>query len=52
MFTGGNAQTHVFKVSVCKGFQWVLFVATLVFKMNEWGPFTSGVQTHKDLMAV
>jgi hypothetical protein len=22
-----HAQTHVFKVSVCKGFQWVLFVA-------------------------
>ena len=25
-----HAQTHVFKVSVCKGFQWVLFVATHV----------------------
>jgi hypothetical protein len=28
-----HAQTHVFKVSVCKGFQWVLFVATVVFKV-------------------
>ena len=25
---GVYAQTHVFKVSVQKGFQWVLFVAT------------------------
>jgi len=29
------------------GFQWAEVDATLVFKMNEWGPFTSGIQTHK-----
>ena len=28
MFLRGNAQTHVNKISVCKGSQWVLFVAT------------------------
>ena len=28
MVTRGYAQTHVFKVDVCKGSQWVLFVAT------------------------
>jgi hypothetical protein len=28
LFTRAYAQTHVVKISVYKGFQWVLFVAT------------------------
>ncbi len=28
LITGVYAQTHVNKISVCKGSQWVLFVAT------------------------
>ncbi len=27
-YTRAYAQTHVFKISACKGFQWVLFVAS------------------------
>ena len=29
LYTRVYVQTHVFKISVCKGSQWVLFVATL-----------------------
>ena len=31
LFTRVYAQTHVFKISIYKGSQWVLFVATHVF---------------------
>ncbi len=29
MFTRAHAQTHVFKVSVCKGSQWAVLIRTL-----------------------
>ena len=38
-YTRVYAQTHVYKLGVCKGSQWVLFVATLMnIYMHEGGP--------------
>jgi hypothetical protein len=38
IFTRGYAQTHVFKISVCKGFQWALFIASVVVVRICKGP--------------
>ena len=46
MFTRGYAQTHVYKISVYKGFQWVLFVATHTLILSARGPLRlMGIQT-------
>ena len=37
-YTRAYAQTHVYKISVYKGFQWALFVATVVNDVVSKGP--------------
>ena len=37
-YTRVYVQTHVFKIDVYKGSQWVLFVATVVFLYEYKGP--------------